>query len=230
MTSTTYGDENERSWTGLILIVDDVPTNIKVLADLLKSQYEIRVVNNGKDALKMANATYKPDLIFLDIMMPEMDGYDVCRELKKNEATQDIPVVFITARSGNYDEEHGLSLGAVDYIMKPFVPAIVMARIRNLLLLKTQHDELLRQKEALLLQNEELKKALHEIKTLRGFLPICSSCRKIRDDQGYWSQIEIYLHTHTDAQITHSICPDCCRKLYPEDYAYIYTDEGDIIP
>ncbi|MDA3786943.1 MAG: response regulator [Desulfobacula sp.] len=114
-----------------ILIVDDTHTNIRVLNDLLQNNYDVSAATNGSDALKMAGGKIRPDLILLDIMMPEMNGYDVCRELKKNEYTKKIPVLFITAMTNIEDEIKGLKVGAVDYITKPFSPAMIKERVKN---------------------------------------------------------------------------------------------------
>ena len=123
-----------------VLIVDDQPTNIKVLANLLKGDYAIRVANSGQKALEIARGMQAPDLILLDIMMPDMDGYAVCRELKNDAATSRIPVIFITALDEAAEETKGLDLGAVDYIRKPFHPDIVKARVRNHMNLKVKTD------------------------------------------------------------------------------------------
>lgn len=125
-----------------ILIVDDTPENIQVLMNLLKDEYAIAVANNGERALHLATATPAPDIILLDVMMPVMDGYEVCRRLKQDPATASIPVIFITGLSDQADEQKGLDLGAVDYILKPFAPTLVKARIRNHLELKTYRDHL----------------------------------------------------------------------------------------
>lgn len=125
----------------MILIVDDTPTNIQVLAEALCSDYRIKVATSGKAALGMANnPDSRPDLILLDVMMPEMDGYEVCRRLKQSPATQDIPVIFVTAKNDVTDEEQGLRLGAMDYIVKPFRLAIVKARVQNHINLKIKTD------------------------------------------------------------------------------------------
>jgi putative two-component system response regulator len=114
-----------------ILVVDDTPVNIKVLNDLLRSQYHISMATNGPDALDIAESENRPDLILLDIMMPEMDGYEVCKKLKSNSETKNIPVLFVTAMGDVDDETLGLSLGAVDYITKPISPPIVQARVQT---------------------------------------------------------------------------------------------------
>jgi diguanylate cyclase (GGDEF)-like protein len=130
---------NESSQKQRILIVDDAPINIKVLNEALRELYRISFATNGVSALDMARAT-PPDLILLDIMMPEMDGYEVCRIIKSDALLQDIPVIFITAMSEAEDEAVGLELGAVDYIAKPFNTKLVQLRVRNHLELKRQRD------------------------------------------------------------------------------------------
>ena len=124
----------------LVLIVDDHPTNIRVLAETLKSEYRVKTATNGRTALDLANLSEKPDLIMLDVMMPEMDGYEVCQHLKNTEASKDIPVIFVTAKREMGDEERGLNMGAADYITKPFSPPIVQARVRNHIALKQKTD------------------------------------------------------------------------------------------
>ena len=123
-----------------ILIVDDTPENLSVLGELLQPAYRVRAANSGKRALQIARSTPHPDLILLDVMMPEMDGYDVLAELRADPATRHIPVVFVTAMDGTDDEERGLDKGAVDYITKPLRPAIVLARVRTHLELKQARD------------------------------------------------------------------------------------------
>ncbi len=125
-----------------ILIVDDVPANIHVLAEALRADHHIKVATNGPDALEVAKQLPQPDLILLDAMMPDMDGFEVCLLLKNMQETQHIPVVFVTAKDDAASEERGLSLGAVDYITKPFNLPIVRARVRNYLALKQKTDML----------------------------------------------------------------------------------------
>jgi len=125
-----------------ILIVDDVPANIRILWEIIKDDYEVSVTTTGAEAVEIARAESPPDLILLDIMMPEMDGYEVCRVLKADDNTRNIPIIFITAMTKEEDETKGLELGAVDYITKPFRPAIVKARIRVHLEVKYHRDHL----------------------------------------------------------------------------------------
>jgi putative two-component system response regulator len=128
-----------------ILVVDDTPDNLSLMSGLLKDDYKVKVANNGEKALKIAATAPQPDLILLDIMMPGMDGYEVCQLLKKNPATINIPVIFLTAKAEVEDEKKGLELGAVDYLTKPVSPPIVMARVKNHLALKS-HADFLRDK------------------------------------------------------------------------------------
>ena len=131
-----------------VLAVDDTPTNIDVVKGVLSQDYFVPAAVNGKAALKFLEKK-KPDLILLDIMMPEMDGYEVCRRIKENPATDDIPIIFLTAKTEVEDETKGLSMGAVDYITKPISPPILQARVKNHLELKVARDSLKRQNEIL---------------------------------------------------------------------------------
>ena len=130
--------ENERR---VILVVDDVPENIDVLAGVLSKLYIVKAATSGEKALKIAFSS-PPDLILLDIMMPDMDGYEVCRRLKEDPRTKAAPIIFVTAKDEESDETHGFSLGGADYITKPISPAIVRARIHTLLALYDQIREL----------------------------------------------------------------------------------------
>jgi len=135
-----------------VLLVDDVPENIQILMETLKDDYAIIAATNGEKALQLASGDNMPDIILLDIMMPEMDGYEVCQRLKKDEKTRNIPVIFVTAMQEVEDETKGLELGAVDYITKPISPSIVRARVKN-------HLELEFTRKTLEEQNQELREA-----------------------------------------------------------------------
>lgn len=200
----------------VILVVDDVTENVQVLGDLLSKQYEIYFALDGNQALEQARRV-KPDLILLDVMMPVMDGYEVCRRLKESEEFREIPVIFISALDQPEHESQGLELGAVDYITKPFNSKLVLIRVQNHLKMKFQHDQLLA-------RAIELEDALAKIKILSGIIPICSSCKKIRDDAGYWQQVEEYISRYSEAVFSHGICNDCAKKLYPEYFDSIQRE------
>ena len=132
-----------------VLVVDDTPDNLTLMGSLLRDHYHVKVANNGEKALKIAQSESAPDLILLDIMMPGLDGHEVCRQLKARPSTQHIPVIFLTARSNPDDERMGLAMGAVDYITKPISPPILLARVHTHLALKATAD-FLRDKSAYL--------------------------------------------------------------------------------
>jgi sigma-B regulation protein RsbU (phosphoserine phosphatase) len=169
----------------LILIVDDTPLNLGVISGALKDSYKTKVATNGEKALALASAEEKPDLILLDIMMPGMDGYEVCSRLKADPATSEIPVIFLTGQTAAEDETRGFEVGAVDYVHKPFSPAVVKARVRSHILLREARAQLASQ---LLALNNELEMARqiqlsilpHSIPKLPGleiaarFLPMTS--------------------------------------------------------
>ncbi|MGL1931088.1 MAG: response regulator [Desulfotalea sp.] len=142
-----------------ILIVDDTPTNIKFLHDILRHDYKVSVAMRGVDAIKLV-AKEPPDIILLDIMMPEMDGYEVCEILKANPETAKIPIIFVTAKVETEDEEKGLTMGAVDYLSKPVSPPIALARIRNHLELKQAREHL---EEEVAQRTKELDRKVKEL-------------------------------------------------------------------
>ena len=125
-----------------VLLVDDIPSNIKVLAMALKEDHKLQVTTSGEDALKVARTSPQPDLILLDIMMPGMDGFEVCRRLKADPVTENIPVIFVTALNEETDEEKGLNLGAIDYITKPYSIPLTKRRVQTHLELKNCHEHM----------------------------------------------------------------------------------------
>ncbi|MDH3355779.1 MAG: response regulator [Chromatiales bacterium] len=201
----------------IILIVDDTAANIQVLNESLQAEYRILFATTGCEALKVASES-NPDLILLDIMMPEMDGYEVCQRVKADPALKDIPVIFTTALSEVVNEKKGLDLGAADYVTKPINHDILRLRVKNHLKLKKQRDQLAK-------LVDELQEAMGKVKLLSGLLPICASCKKIRNDKGYWTQIELYIKEHSEAEFSHGICPVCVKKLYP----LLSDEDGNIL-
>ncbi len=166
-----------------ILIVDDIPANLNLLAKMLKTDYRVMVANSGRRALDLITQS-PPDLILLDIMMPEMDGYQVCEQLKQQPETQQIPVIFLTAKNELEDEERGFAVGAVDFIHKPFSPSIVAARVQTHLKLKVWND-FLQDKNAWLEQEVALR--LTEVNRLQdASIYVMISMAEFRDeDTGY---------------------------------------------
>ncbi len=179
----------------LVLIVDDNPVNRRVLVGVLDT-VAIRNItaSNGYEALDQA-ARNKFDLVLLDVMMPEMDGYEVCRMLKQNANTRDVPVIFLTAKAETEDVVKGFESGGVDYVSKPFKVQELLARVKT---------------------HIELKRMREEIKTLRGIVPVCASCRSVRDENGAWQPLEEFVRSHSEAEFSHGFCPSCLQRLYPE--------------
>lgn len=170
----------------LILIVDDNPQNLQFLGKFLtENDYSLCVAQSGQEALEFVK-TKMPDLILLDVMMPGMDGYEVCRHLKAQQIFKHIPVIFLTAKTDSEDIVKGFEVGGVDYVTKPFNSVELLARVKT-------HVEL---------------------KILRGFLTICSKCKNVRDEEGIWKQLEAYIESHTETLLSHGLCPVCMQDLY----------------
>ncbi|MCY4746264.1 two-component system response regulator [Pelomonas sp. UHG3] len=187
----------------VVLVVDDTPENLELMFGLLQDDYRVLVANSGERALRLAEGEHPPDLILLDIMMPDMDGYEVCRRLKAGTRTRDIPVIFLTAKSEIEDETHGLALGAVDYLTKPISPPIVLARVRTHLTLKAAAD-FLRDKSDYL--GAEVARRIREIQDLQSVVVLAmASLGETRDNetgnhlrrtQHYVRALALQLRTH----------------------------------
>ena len=145
-----------------MLVVEDLPDDIAILSEILREEFHVRVATSGETALKIARSDAPPDLLLLDIMMPDVDGLEVCRRLKQERATSRIPVIFVTAKDAVADESLGFAVGAVDYIAKPVNPHLVKARVKAHLELKKAREELERQNE-ILTQNALLREEVEAI-------------------------------------------------------------------
>ncbi len=186
-----------------ILIAEDDPVSCYMLeATLAKWGYMAVVTRDGAAALAALQADDAPQIAILDWMMPNLDGVEVCQRLREDPHKKGIYVIMLTARSDKKDIIRGLEIGADDYIIKPFDREELRARIR----VGCRLAEL---QETLAARVAELEEALANVKQLQGILPICSHCKKVRNDENYWEQVESYVATHTEAQFSHSICPDC---------------------
>ena len=197
-----------------VLVTDDDSSMLLLETMLLEEEgYEVFQAGSGKECL-CAALKHRPDIVLLDVMLPDTTGLEVCRKIKENEALRDTFVILVSGILVSSEfQADGLETGADGYIIKPIDNAEFLARVRSVVRIKRTEDAL-RQKEreqAALIS--KLHNALAEIKTLKGFLPICVSCKKIRDDQGYWNQLEAYISAHSDAILTHGVCPQCA-----EDY------------
>jgi DNA-binding response OmpR family regulator len=198
-----------------ILIVDDEPINIKVLSSALKSEYDVITAQNGYEAISLLKE-HLPDLILLDVMMPDLNGFDVCKIIKADAAFTDIPVIFLTALDTHEGELQGLEIGGIDYLTKPVNFDLLKVRVRNHIELKQRNDLVKTQRDLLEQQKNELEEALLRIKKLEGIIPICMHCKSIRSTDTSWHHLETYISEHTDALFSHGICPVCLAKHYPD--------------
>ncbi|MEY2632134.1 MAG: hypothetical protein RIR00_788 [Pseudomonadota bacterium] len=209
-----------------LLVVDDTPDNLFLLSELLCDIYHVVCSNNGPQALQMAARKPQPDLILLDVMMPVMDGYEVCRRLKSDPQTMDIPVIFVTARSDIDDEERGLELGAVDYITKPVSPPIVMARVKTHLAMKATADLLRHQNEYLELEVEkrtqEVVRRSQEIQAIQDVtIMAMASLAETRDNEtgNHIRRTQYYVKALAEELKTH---PRFCETLDERNIALLF--------
>jgi len=192
-----------------ILIAEDDFTSRTVLAGVLKKEgHEVTATVNGAEAWQALQQPDAPLLAILDWMMPEMNGPEVVRRVRSLPTNRPPHLIILTSKSDKDDIIAGLEAGANDYLAKPFHVGELRARIEV-------GRRMVEMQAALADKIEELREALDQIKTLRGIVPICAGCKQIRDDRGYWNQVEVYVRDHTEAQFSHGICPDCMKKLYP---------------
>jgi two-component system cell cycle response regulator len=232
-----------------ILIVEDSHTQAEQLRHVLEvNRYKVTIAYNGDEALD-ALVRRRPTIVISDVIMPGMDGYELCRRIKRMEDAKHIPVILLTQLSSPHDIIKGLECGADHFITKPYNKDYLLSHIQyifvNRELRKTsmadlgieiffagqKHfltsdriqilDLLFSTYEAVMQKNRELEqinakllRSLETIKKLSGLIPICSHCKKIRNDKGYWQQLEIYIKEHSEAEFTHGLCPDCERSIY----------------
>lgn len=207
-------EENEKQ---KILIVDDRPENLLALENLLES-FDMEIIRalSGNEALGLS-LEHDFALVLLDVQMPDIDGFETAELMRGCEKTKNIPIIFVTAISN--EDEHifkGYESGAVDYLYKPINPYVLQSKVKAFCELHMQKITIQNQMIEIEKKNAVLQKQLNEIKILRGLLPICSSCKKIRNDGGYWEVFENYIRENSEADFSHSICPACIRKLYPQ--------------
>ena len=190
--------------TKVLVADDDVTSRRMLVAMLTKSGYDVVEVVDGAAALRILLEPDPPRLVILDWLMPGMDGPEVLRQVRAVETTHPPYIVMLTTKTSKGDIVAGLKAGANDYLTKPFDPDELCARIEV-------GRQLVDTQAALADTISELRDALDHIKTLRGIVPICAWCKKIRDDDGFWNQLEAYVRDHTEAEFSHGICPDCAK-------------------
>lgn len=194
-----------------VLIAEDDMVSRRLLeATLIKWGYEVVVTGDGSAAWEVLNSDDPPPLAILDWMMPGLDGIQVCRKVRRTPTSTPPYLILLTAKGRREDIVTGLQAGANDFVTKPFDREELRARVQvGVRIVELQ--------QSLADRVKALEEALARVKQLQGLLPICSYCKKIRDDRNYWQQVENYISEHSEAQFSHSICPDCYeRRVKPE--------------
>jgi len=196
----------------VLIAEDDVVSRRMLQVFLLRWGYQVEMATDGAEAWRALENGDPPRLAIIDWMMPVIDGIEICRRVR--EAGRPLPayIILLTARGGNEDIVRGLNAGADDYITKPFNREELRARV-------SVGVRILELQTALAVRVSELEGAMAGVKQLQGLLPICCYCKKIRDDQNYWQQVEGYISKHSEAQFSHGVCPDCFEKIVKPEIA-----------
>jgi phosphoserine phosphatase RsbU/P len=203
----------------ILVAEDQLVSRHLLVASLSKWGYEVSAAGDGTQAWEFLRAKDAPQLAILDWLMPGMDGIEICTRIRSTQRSTPIYLILLTSRRGQQDKIHGLQSGADDYITKPFNREELRARVQvGIRVLELQG--------ALAQRVRELEDALSRVKTLQGLLPICSYCKKIRDDRNYWQQVEGYISDHSDAQFSHGICPECYARYVQPELDRLPTHDG----
>ena len=200
-----------------ILVVDDGPSNLIAFEGLLSREgRHVVKATSGNEALALM-LEHDFAVVLLDVQMPGMDGFEMAELMRQSERTRHIPIIFVTAinKAMRYIFK-GYESGAVDYLLKPVDPSILEAKVEVFCQLQLQRKIIERQLRTIEQKNEQLESQLAEIKTLRGFLPICCYCKNVRNDDGFWEAVEVYVSERSGLEFTHGICERCLTKQYPE--------------
>ena len=190
----------------ILIAEDDSVTRRALEAALVKWGYDALVTSDGNEAWNALQQKEKPKLAILDWMMPGMDGIEICRKVREIPDFGPLYIIMLTVRERNEDIVAGLQAGADDYVTKPFDYEELRARVQvgiRIIRLEADLRDLVKKLEC----------ALSKVNQLQGLLPICTYCRKVRDDQNYWHQVEIYVTEHSDAQFSHTYCPECHNRF-----------------
>jgi sigma-B regulation protein RsbU (phosphoserine phosphatase) len=207
-----------------ILIVEDSLDEQALLSTRLREAgYEALIVADSAEAAleilgqgNLGQRTGEVDLILMDIMLPGVDGLEACRRITTIESLQDIPIIVITAKTDEKDLLAAFAAGAMDYIRKPVNPAELAARVSSALTLRAERNTRKAREQELLLRTQALEQAMREVKVLRGLIPICAKCKRIRTDSGDWQQLEEYIQNHSEVEFSHGFCQACMKEIYPQ--------------
>lgn len=199
-----------------VLIVDDSPTDLLYLTRLLeRPDRHIIPAKTGEEALHILKG-FEFALVLLDIQLEGLNGFQTAERIRADERTRHLPIIFITATSSEEESVfRGYDAGAVDYLIKPIAANLLRSKVNVFCELSAQRLVIQEQLKEIQTKNEVLNRQLEEIKTLRGLVPICARCKNVRDDSGFWQTIEAYVCDHSEAEFSHSLCPECTGVLYP---------------
>ena len=195
-----------------ILVTDDDPDILEINSTILRNAgYEVYEAATGAECLDMISR-HHPDLVLLDVILPDMTGLEICKKIKEDpELRGPYVILFSGIQVSSENQAEGLGVGADGYLVKPLSRKEFIARIQAMERIKRAEDRLFQTQKEQAMIIGELRKAVDEIKTLRGLIPICAWCKRIRDDEGYWDQLEVYLSKHSEAIFSHGLCPDCSK-------------------
>ena len=201
-----------------ILLAEDDPMYAVLLQRLLKGEYEVWLARDGVEAWEALRAENPPQLAVLDWLMPRMDGIEVCRRVRHQPEMASTYMILLTSRDHIKDILAGFEAGADDYLVKPCDPEELRARVRV-------GRRVVELQSALETHVAQLQQALASVRQLQGLLPICSYCKRIRNDDNYWEQLETYVSEHSEASFSHSICPNCYQTIMKPQIESIRADK-----
>ncbi len=203
-----------------VLIADDDAISARVLESTLRQwDYEVQVARDGQAAWELLKQEDAPRLAILDWIMPGLEGPEVCRRVRSLARPMPTYIILLTAKGNPNDIVAGLESGADDYITKPFDRAELHSRLRV-------GERIVELQAGLALRVRELEEALSQVKTLKGLLPICAYCMKVRDDRNYWQRVETYIATHSNARFSHGICPECWKTIVEPELQQASSGSG----
>ena len=201
-----------------ILLAEDDPLYARLLQRLLEGEYEVGLARDGVEAWEALQAENPPQLAVLDWLMPRMDGIEVCRRVRQRPEMASTYMILLTSRDRIKDILAGFEAGADDYLVKPCDPEELRARVRV-------GRRVVELQSALAAHVAQLEQALARVRQLQGLLPICAYCKRIRNDENYWEQLETYVSAHSEASFSHGICPNCYQSIMKPQIESIRADK-----